>query len=159
MDMANIQVLNGPNVNLIGTRQLFGDTTLEQVDRQLIDLAQRHGYQLETFQSNAEHELIDQVQSSRRRGIVYVILNPGGLAYTSVALRDAFSAVEIPFIEVHLSNIFAREAFRSRSKFSDIAIGTICGLGAHGYELALIYILTMLERDRARLNRDRALGF
>src|SRR5262245_12308970 len=112
--MAKIRDLNGPNVNLTGThhQRLFGDTTLEQLDRRLVDLAGRYGHQLETFQSNAEHELIDQVQTSRRRGIAYVILNPGGLAYTSVALRDAFFAAEVPFLEVHLSNIYARDAFR-----------------------------------------------
>jgi 3-dehydroquinate dehydratase-2 len=148
--MAKILVLNGPNVNLIGThhQRLFGDTTLEQLDRRLVDLAGRYGHQFETFQSNAEHELIGQVQTSRRRGIAYVILNPGGFAYTSVALRDAFFAVEVPFLEVHLSNIYARDAFRGRSYFSDIVIGTICGLGAHGYELALTYILEELGNSK-----------
>lgn len=145
--MAKIQVLNGPNVNMIGThhQQVFGNTTLEQLDQRLIELAHHHGHQLETFQSNAEYELIDQVQTSRRRGIAYIILNPGGLAYTSIALRDAFSAVEVPFIEVHLSNIYARDAFRSQSHFSGIATGTVCGLGVHGYELALMHVLKALD--------------
>jgi len=148
--MAKILVLNGANVNLIGThhQRLFGDTTPDQLDRRLVELAGRYGHQLETFRSNAEHELIDQVRTSRRRGIAYVLLNPGGLAYTSVALRDGFFAVEVPFLEVHLSNIYARELFRGRSYFYDIAIGTICGLGAHGYDLALTYILEKLGNSK-----------
>ena len=141
--MAKIQVLNGPNVNLIGTHRqdLFGSTTLEPLDQHLIQLARLSGHELETFQSNAEHELI-------------IILNPGGLAYTSVALWDALSAVEVPFVEVHLSNIYARDAFRSRSYFSGIAAGTISGLGAYGYELALLHIFRGPRRQHAApLNR------
>jgi 3-dehydroquinate dehydratase II len=154
--MAKIQVLNGPNVNLIGTHRqdLFGSTTLEQLDQHLIQLARLSGHELETFQSNAEHELINKVQTSRRRGIAFIILNPGGLAYTSVALWDALSAVEVPFVEVHLSNIYARDAFRSRSYFSGIAAGTISGLGAYGYELALLHIFRGPRRQHAApLNR------
>ena len=116
----------------------------------MIQLARQQSHELETFQSNAEHELIGQVQTSKVRGIDFIVLNPGGLAYTSIALRDSFAAAEVPFIGVHLSNIFAREGFRSHSHFSGIAVGTICGLGAGVYELALRHIFKILAKKEAR---------
>lgn len=136
---ARILVLHGPNLNLLGTREpeIYGHTTLADVHNDMEARARREGIQIESFQSNSEGGLIDRVQAARAEGIEFIIINPGGYTHTSVALRDALAAVRIPFIEVHLSNIFARESFRRHSYFSDIAVGTICGLGAQGYGLAL----------------------
>jgi len=138
-----ILVLHGPNLNLLGTREpaIYGGATLAQINRRLVALANAGGALLETFQSNHEGELIDRVQAAKLRGFTFIIVNPAGFTHTSVALRDAFAAVAIPFIEVHLSNVHAREAFRRHSYFSDLALGTICGLGSRGYELALEYAL------------------
>lgn len=146
--MANLLVLHGPNLNLLGTRepQLYGATRLEDINRQLETTAKQHGHTLTCFQSNAEHALIDRVQTAGKEGVDFIIINPAGLTHTSVALRDAFSAVKIPFIEVHLSNIHAREEFRHHSYFSGIAVGVICGLGAEGYLLALQAAITRLSQ-------------
>ncbi len=137
--MARLLLLNGPNLNLLGMREpaLYGADSLASIEKRLIDQASKAGHSLAAFQSNAEHELIDRIQSAPADGIDFLIINPGALTHTSIALRDALLGVKLPFIEVHLSNVFAREPFRRHSYFSDIAVGCIVGLGAHGYELAL----------------------
>lgn len=137
--MANLLLLNGPNLNLLGTREpeVYGATRLDDIEANCIDLAQELGHGLDCFQSNAEHELVDRIQQAARDGVAFILLNPGAFTHTSVALRDALLAVAIPFIEIHLSNTFAREDFRHNSYFSDIAAGCVIGLGALGYELAL----------------------
>lgn len=144
---ASVLVLHGPNLNLLGTREpeIYGRTTLADIHAAMADRAKACGVRLESFQSNHEGELIDRVQSAREQGVGFIIINPGGYTHTSVALRDAFAAVAIPFIEVHLSNVHAREPFRRHSYFSDIAVGVIAGLGAQGYELALEAALTRLR--------------
>jgi 3-dehydroquinate dehydratase-2 len=144
--MAKLLVLNGPNLNLLGTREpgIYGSTTLADIDARLQALASAQGHALDTFQSNAEHELIARVHRARAEGIDFIIINPAAFTHTSVALRDALSAAAIPFIEVHLSNVHAREPFRRHSYFSDIAQGVISGLGAAGYELALTAALQRL---------------
>jgi 3-dehydroquinate dehydratase-2 len=140
---SKILVLNGPNLNMLGTREpeIYGRETLESVNRRLAAAAKTQGVALEVFQSNQEGALIERVQGAKKRGISWIIVNPGGLTHTSVALRDAFASVEIPFIEVHLSNIYSREPFRRHSYFSDLAAGTICGLGSRGYDLALQFVM------------------
>lgn len=137
--MANILVLNGPNLNLLGTRepQHYGADTLADIEDRLKVIAADAGLKLDFFQSNAEHALVDKLHASHTAGTDFIIINPAAFTHTSVALRDALAAVGIPFIEVHISNIHAREAFRQHSYLSDIARGVICGLGAQGYELAL----------------------
>lgn len=137
----SILVLHGPNLNLLGTREpgVYGRETLAQINRRLVATAKAGSARLETFQSNDEGELIERVQRAGRDRAAFIIINPAGHTHTSVALRDALAAVRIPFIEVHLSNIHAREPFRQRSFFSDLAVGTICGLGSQGYDLALAY--------------------
>jgi 3-dehydroquinate dehydratase II len=137
--MARILLLNGPNLNLLGTREpgIYGSVTLPELQARLSSRALALGHELVAAQSNAEHELVGQVQSARADGIVFIIINPGAFTHTSIALRDAFLAVSVPFIEVHLSNVFAREEFRHRSYLSDLAAGCIVGLGPIGYELAL----------------------
>lgn len=142
--MAHILVLNGPNLNLLGSREpgLYGDTTLADVEKTLA--GQAVGHRISFFQSNAEHALIDRIHQAGAEGIGFVLINPGGLTHTSVALRDALLGVAIPFIEVHISNVFAREPFRHRSYLSDVAVGVISGLGPHGYELALAAALRRL---------------
>jgi 3-dehydroquinate dehydratase-2 len=132
-------LLNGPNLNLLGTREpaIYGADTLAAVESRLALAAKALGHELTTLQSNAEHELIAKIQTSRQDGIAFAIFNPGAFTHTSIALRDALLAVALPFIEVHLSNVFAREQFRHHSYFSDIAVGSIVGLGPIGYELAL----------------------
>ena len=143
---ARVLVLHGPNLNLLGSREpdIYGHTTLADVHASMDVQARAAGVLLESFQSNHEGELIDRVQAAKAEGIEFIIINPGGYTHSSVALRDAFAAVAIPFIEVHLSNVHAREAFRRHSYFSDIAVGVICGLGAKGYSLALDYALSRL---------------
>ena len=138
-----ILVLHGPNLNSLGSRepQIYGTETLNSIDDRLKLLAEQSGAQIECFQSNHEGALIDRVQETKLQGISWIIINPGGFTHTSVALRDALAAVGTPFIEVHLSNIYAREAFRQRSYFSDLAVGTISGLGSLGYDLALRFAL------------------
>lgn len=136
--MANILVLHGPNLNLLGTREpeIYGATTLTNIDAALIEQAKTAGHKLTTLQSNAEHELVTAIQNAINK-IDYIIINPAAFTHTSVAMRDALAAVNIPFIEVHLSNVHAREDFRRHSYFSDLAQGVISGLGATGYSLAL----------------------
>ncbi len=137
--MARILLLNGPNLNLLGTREpsLYGSATLEQIVAEVRRRAGELGHELLAFQSNAEHELINSIHSAKHEGVSFIIINPGAFTHTSIALRDAFASVAIPFIEVHLSNIFARETFRHHSYLSDVAAGCIVGLGPIGYELAL----------------------
>jgi len=137
--MARLLLLNGPNLNLLGTREpaVYGAATLASIEQRALALAKELGHELATFQSNAEHELIGRIHQAGRDGVAFIIFNPAGFSHTSVALRDALLGVAIPFIEVHLSNIHAREAFRRHSYFSDVAVGVIAGLGAIGYELAL----------------------
>jgi 3-dehydroquinate dehydratase-2 len=144
--MSSLLVLNGPNLNLLGTREPghYGAKGLAEIEAGLVRLARSAGHELVCFQSNAEHELIDRVHQARREGVGFVILNPAAFTHTSIALRDALLAVGIPFIEVHLSNVYRREPFRHRSYFSDIADGVIAGLGAQGYELALQAALARL---------------
>ncbi len=135
----SVLVINGPNLNLLGTREpeVYGKTTLDDITQKLQNQAANLGISLDSYQSNHEGELIDRVQKAKKDGVGFIIINPGGFTHTSVALRDALAGVAIPFIEVHLSNIHQREEFRKYSYFSDLAIGVICGLGAKGYELAL----------------------
>jgi len=149
-----ILVLHGPNLNLLGTREpdVYGQTTLSDIHHTMEARGRAAGVQIESFQSNSEGELIDRIQSAAGgtnggEGINFIIINPAGYTHTSVALRDALAAVAIPFIEVHLSNIHAREDFRHHSYFSDIAVGVICGFGAKGYELALDAALAELARN------------
>ncbi len=142
-----ILLLNGPNLNLLGTREpaIYGGDTLAAIENRLVKLAAAGGAKLTAFQSNAESDLVDRIQQAAREQVDFIIINPAAYTHTSVAMRDALAAVSIPFIEVHLSNVFAREAFRHRSYFTDIAVGIISGLGAKGYELALAYALTDSE--------------
>ena len=139
----NIFVVHGPNLNLLGSREpgLYGDTTLEAINQKLAIRARSAGVKLTDYQSNVEGDLVNRIQQSQADGVDFIIINPAAFTHTSVAMRDALAAVRIPFIEVHLSNVFAREAFRHRSYFSDLALGIISGLGATGYELALEYVL------------------
>lgn len=137
--MATLTVLNGPNLNLLGVREpgLYGHKTLQDIREALEQSAAGLGHVLHFHQSNAEHEIIEQIHEAYRQGVDFIIINPAAFTHTSVAIRDALLATKIAFIEVHLSNVHARESFRRHSYFSDIAIGVICGLGASGYELAL----------------------
>ncbi len=137
--MARLLLLNGPNLNLLGTREpgLYGVDTLDAIVARCAALARELGHELTAHQSNAEHELVGQVQGAATQGITFLILNPGAFTHTSIALRDAILGVALPFIEVHLSNVHAREEFRRHSYFSDIAVGQVVGLGPLGYELAL----------------------
>jgi len=145
--MAKILVIHGPNLNLLGTREPehYGSTTLTQIDDQLAELASQSGHSVQSVQSNAEHELVDSVQRASTDGTDFIIINPAAFTHTSVALRDAIAAVNIPFIEVHLSNVHGREEFRQQSYFSDIAVGVISGLGSIGYSLALQAALENLK--------------
>lgn len=147
--MATILVLHGPNLNLLGSREpgLYGTDTLEQIHTRLSERCAGAGHHLQHLQSNAEYELIERVHDASREGVHFIVFNPAALTHTSVALRDALLAVEIPFIEVHLSNIHKREPFRRQSYFSDIALGTVTGLGARGYELALDAAIHHLENQ------------
>ena len=132
-------VLHGPNLNLLGEREpeLYGATTLAEIDAGLTAEAARRGHELQSFQSNAEHALIERIHAAKKDRVDFILINPGALTHSSIALRDALLGVALPFIEIHLSNIFAREAFRRQSYLSDIALAVISGLGAAGYELAL----------------------
>jgi 3-dehydroquinate dehydratase-2 len=147
--MATILVLHGPNLNLLGTREpeMYGSMTLADINRHLTALAKEKSHHLQVLQSNAEYELINRIHDARKEGVDFIIINPAGLTHTSVTLRDALLAVNIPFIEVHLSNIFAREEFRQHSFFSDIAKGVISGLGAKGYELALLSAMELVNQQ------------
>ena len=137
--MAHLLLLNGPNLNLLGTREpgLYGAVTLDQITARMTQVAAEAGHDLSAFQSNSEAELIGRIHEAPGAQVAFIVFNPAAFTHTSIALRDALLGVKIPFIEVHLSNVHAREAFRHRSYFSDIAVGTITGLGAFGYELAL----------------------
>ena len=137
--MARSLLLNGRNLNLLGTREpsVYGTATLKDIEARAQEVARSLGHELSAAQSNAEHELIDQIQAAKTDHVDFIVINPGGFTHTSIAMRDAFLSVGIPFIEVHLSNIFAREEFRHHSYFSDISVGCIFGLGPIGYELAL----------------------
>ena len=137
--MARILVLHGPNLNLLGSREpeVYGRATLAEIDGELADQAGRAGHAIDSFQSNAEDALIDRVQAAKADGTSFIVINPAGYTHTSVALRDALSAVAIPFIEVHLSNPHAREPFRRQSYFSDLAVGVVAGFGADSYRYAL----------------------
>ncbi|MBI3042394.1 MAG: type II 3-dehydroquinate dehydratase [Betaproteobacteria bacterium] len=139
----NILVINGPNLNLLGSRETrhYGRDTLKAINARLAGRARKAKVRLATYQSNSESELVGRIQQARRERVDFIILNPAAYTHTSVALRDALAAVGIPFVEVHLSNVFAREPFRRESYFTDIAVGIICGLGAKGYELALEFAL------------------
>lgn len=140
----HLLVLHGPNLNLLGTREpeIYGSKTLDQINADLSAIAANAGVKLDTFQSNHEGALIDRVQAAKRDGVDFVVINPGGLTHTSVALRDALLGVAIPFVEVHLSNVHAREAFRRHSYFSDVAVGVIAGLGTAGYDAAVRFAIS-----------------
>jgi 3-dehydroquinate dehydratase-2 len=148
--MATLLVLHGPNLNLLGTRepQVYGKETLDDINTRLADTCHAAGHQLLHLQSNAEYELIDRIHDARHEGIHFIVFNPGAFTHTSIALRDALLAVSIPFIEVHLSNVYKREPFRHHSYFSDIAAGTITGLGSQGYDLALQAALTRISNQQ-----------
>jgi len=137
--MAKILVLNGPNLNLLGTREpeIYGSETLDAIMDSLARKAESNGHSLESFQENAEHALVERIHTAGKEAVDFIIINPAAFTHTSVALRDAILGVNIPFIEVHLSNVSKREEFRKHSYFSDIAVGIISGLGAQGYDLAL----------------------
>jgi 3-dehydroquinate dehydratase-2 len=137
--MAEILVLNGPNLNLLGKRepQHYGSVGLNEINASLVPIAKAAGHVLGFYQSNAEHELVQRVHQAMEQKVEFIVLNPAAFTHTSIALRDALAATHIPFIEVHLSNVHAREAFRQHSYFSDLAVGVITGLGGMGYELAL----------------------
>ena len=148
--MASLLLINGPNLNLLGSREpgVYGDTNLQTVEANLGTLAGELGHELVAFQSNAEHEIVDRVQQAATDNVDFILLNPGAFTHTSIAIRDALLAVGIPFIEVHLSNVFAREDFRHSSYFSDIAAGCIFGLGAYGYEIALRAASRLLSEEK-----------
>jgi 3-dehydroquinate dehydratase-2 len=145
--MSTILLLHGPNLNLLGTREpeIYGGESLEQINQQLTESTAAAGHELLSLQSNAEYELIQRIHDAKQQGVKFIIINPGAFTHTSVALRDALLGVEIPFIEVHLSNVHAREEFRRHSYFSDIAEGVICGFGANSYHLALHAVLSKLD--------------
>ena len=145
--MATVLVLNGPNLNLLGSREpeVYGHETLEGINRQLSDMAVASNHHVLFLQSNAEYELIERIHDAGREGVNFIIINPAAFTHTSIALRDALAGVDIPFIEIHLSNVHAREEFRKNSLFSDLAVGVICGLGGLGYQLALQAAFEHLE--------------
>ena len=143
--MKNILVIHGPNLNLLGMREpeIYGSETLQDINRNLTRIAEKAAVEIVFFQSNAESALIERIQQTMTDSTDFIVINPAAYTHTSVALRDALAAVRLPFIEIHLSNVFSRETFRHHSYFSDIAIGVISGLGSKGYELALEYALTV----------------
>jgi len=149
MSSKSILVLHGPNLNMLGLREPehYGSATLESINQTLVSQAKSANIALETFQSNSEADLVTKIQSLATHKVDFVIINPAAFTHTSVAMRDALSAVKVPFIEVHLSNVFAREAFRHHSYFTDIAVGIISGLGAQGYSLALDYAIQHIDRS------------
>jgi len=148
--MASLLLINGPNLNLLGSREpgVYGTTSLADVEARLQELAGELGHELAAFQSNAEHEIVDRIQQAQTDGVDYILLNPGAFTHTSIAMRDALLAVDIPFMEIHLSNVFAREEFRHNSYFSDIAAGCLFGLGAYGYELAMLAASRQLSEGK-----------
>jgi 3-dehydroquinate dehydratase-2 len=145
--MTEILVLNGPNLNLLGEREpeVYGTTTLNDILRRLEQCAAELSVGLQNYQTNSEAEMIERIHCAKKEGIDFFIINPGAFTHTSIALRDAFLGIEVPFIEIHISNVFAREEFRKKSYLSDIAVGVISGMGAHGYELALSAAAQMLK--------------
>ena len=147
--MARMLVLHGPNLNLLGSREpgIYGRETLGAINTRLTEMAQRFGHELTCRQSNAEHELVDAIHQAGADGVAHIVINPGAYTHTSIALRDALLAVAIPFIEVHLSNVHARENFRQHSYLSDVAEGVITGLGSKGYEYALMSAMSALDPD------------
>lgn len=142
-----VLVLNGPNLNLLGTREphLYGKETLAVIERRLVAAGRAAGVQVECFQTNHEGVIVDRVQQAKRDGVGFILLNPAAFTYSSIALRDALTAVQIPFIEIHLSNIHAREPWRAESHFTAVAVGSILGLGSRGYDLALDYAIARLK--------------
>jgi 3-dehydroquinate dehydratase-2 len=146
--MTKILVLHGPNLNLLGTREpgIYGADTLDSINARLLTTAAMAGVRLDSFQSNHEGQLIDRVQAAGSDGTHFILINPAALTHSSIALRDALLGVGIPFVEIHLSNVHAREEFRHHSCFSDVAVGVICGLGAQGYSLALEFALDRLKQ-------------
>ncbi len=147
--MARILVLHGPNLNLLGEREphIYGSDTLDDINGRLRALCEQQGHELEALQSNAEHVLIDRLHAARKDGTAFIIINPGAFTHTSIALLDAFLAAEIPFIEVHLSNLHRREAYRQKSYLAGAAVGCVIGLGAQGYELAMAAAIRQLENN------------
>jgi 3-dehydroquinate dehydratase-2 len=147
--MAKFLVLHGPNLNLLGSREpeVYGKTTLNDINNDLLNKAKLNNHQLDILQSNAEHELVERIHLARTNNTDFIIINPAAFTHTSVSIRDALSAVEIPFIEVHLSNVHKREDFRKQSYFSDIAQGVISGFGAHSYQLAFDAALAQLKKS------------
>jgi 3-dehydroquinate dehydratase-2 len=145
--VARLLVLNGPNLNLLGTREpgVYGDARLSDIENRLSGLAAAAGHELDCFQSNAEAALVDRIHQAGSDKVAFILFNPGAYTHTSIALRDALLGVAIPFIEVHISNVFSREEFRHRSYLSDVAVGVISGLGPEGYELALSAALTRIK--------------
>ena len=145
--MAKLLVIHGPNLNLLGTREpeLYGATTLKDINAQLVLQASQADHSIDCFQSNAEHDIVNRIHQAQQDNVKFIIINPAAFTHTSVAVRDAIAGVAIPFIEVHLSNVHAREEFRQHSFFSDLAVGVISGLGAQGYELALEAVIKQLD--------------
>jgi 3-dehydroquinate dehydratase-2 len=143
----SVLVLNGPNLNLLGTREpgIYGRETLPMIERRLVATGKARGVKVECFQTNYEGAIVDRVQQARSDGTGFILLNPAAFTYSSIALRDALTAVQIPFIEVHLSNIHAREPWRAHSHFTAVAVGSVLGLGARGYDLALDYAIARLK--------------
>ena len=137
--MKSFLLLNGPNLNLLGKREtdIYGEKTLEQIEEELFEVAKENQIDLKTFQSNAEHEIVEKIHAAKEDNVSKILMNPGAFTHTSISIRDALIGVGIPFYEIHISNIFAREEFRHKSYFSDIAEGVVCGMGTKGYEFAL----------------------
>ena len=150
--MATILVLHGPNLNLLGTREpeIYGHDSLADIEKRLGEQAKAAGHKVESFQSNAEHELIDRIHRAKSEKIEIILINPGAFTHTSVALRDAFLSVQIPFVELHLSNVFAREEFRRHSFLSDIAVGLITGFGPSSYRLAMEFAIERLGKSKKK---------
>ncbi|MDP5054217.1 MAG: type II 3-dehydroquinate dehydratase [Congregibacter sp.] len=154
--MARVLIVHGPNLNMLGEREpgIYGSDTLDNINQRLRVVAQQGDCTLDALQSNAEVELIEAIQRARSTGTEFIIINPAAFTHTSVALRDALAATQLPFVEVHLSNVHAREPFRHHSYFSDLAVGVICGLGAFGYEAALQFALVYLNKTSPHVARD-----
>ena len=153
----SILVLNGPNLNLLGSRepQVYGSATLAAVESELQSIALANGAEVDCFQSNSEGALIDRIHAARLDGTEFIVINAGGLTHTSVALRDALAGVALPFIELHISNVYKREAFRHHSFLADIAVGVICGLGVNGYRLALQHAISLRNAGDAANRQDQ----
>lgn len=147
--MTRLLVLHGPNLNLLGIREpgVYGNVTLKQIDEALVDRAKQAGVELTTFQSNHEGELVDRIHAARAESVDFILINPAAYTHTSVAIRDALKGVDIPFVEIHLSNVHRREPFRHHSYFSDVAEGVVCGFGWKGYLFALEFALDRLESE------------